>query len=191
MTLAEVFLIGIGLSMDAFAVSVGKGLGMPRIDRRVALALAVSFGIFQAGMPVLGWALASSFADAIRSIDHWIAFVLLAIVGGKMLLDAIRGDGEGEDGGASGGLSLGELMMLSVATSIDALAVGVTFAALGVSPFPAVVIIGATTFALSLAGVALGNRFGSIFERPAAAAGGVILIGIGVKVLVEHLSTGM
>ena len=185
MSIIEVFLIGIGLSMDAFAVSVGKGLGMRKIDYRASFALAFSFGLFQALMPVLGWALASSFASAIESVDHWVAFGLLAIIGGKMIYDGIRGE---EDEGESGAtVSFVELMVLSVATSIDALAIGITFAALGVSPFPAVAIIGVTTFVLSLAGVVLGNRFGARYERAAEVFGGIILIGIGVKVLVEHL----
>lgn len=185
MSLIEVFFIGVGLSMDAFAVSVGKGLGMRKIDYRTSLALAFSFGLFQAFMPVIGWALASSFASAIEVVDHWVAFGLLAIIGGKMIYDGIRGEGDEEESGAS--VSFIELMVLSVATSIDALAIGITFAALGVSPFPAVAIIGVTTFALSLVGVVLGNRFGARYERVAEVLGGVILIGIGVKVLVEHL----
>ena len=189
MSFLEVFLIGFGLSMDAFAVSVGKGLGMRRIDVKTSLALAVSFGVFQAFMPVIGWLLASSFAAAIEAIDHWIAFCLLAIVGGKMIYDAVLGDEEGE--GAAGTVSFGELMVLSVATSIDALAVGIMFVALQVSPFPAVAIIGVTTFVLSLVGVMLGNRFGARFERPAGILGGIILLGIGIKVLVEHLLGGM
>ena len=190
MSLLEVFIVGVGLSMDAFAVSVGKGLGMRRIDARVSLALAVSFGVFQAGMPVIGWLLASTLADAIQAVDHWIAFGLLAIIGGKMIVDAVRGEGEAE-GEAAGSVSFGELMVLSVATSIDALAVGIMFAALGVPPLPAVIIIGVTTFALSLLGVIVGNRFGARYERPAAACGGVILVVIGIKVLVEHLVSGM
>lgn len=188
MSLVEILLIAVGLSMDAFAVSVGKGLGMRRIDYRTSFALAISFGAFQALMPVLGWFLASSFAGYIKSVDHWIAFLLLAFVGGKMLLDAIRGEQE-DVGDATVGF--GELMMLSIATSIDALAIGITFAALDVAPMPAVVIIGVTTFALSLAGVVIGNRFGAAYERPAGFVGGIILVGIGVKVLVEHLMSGM
>ena len=185
MSLLEVFLIGVGLSMDAFAVSIGKGLGMRRIDYRTSFALAFSFGLFQALMPVLGWLLASSFAQAIESVDHWVAFALLAIIGGKMILDAVRGDDDG--GGSTSTVTFSELMLLSVATSIDALAIGITFAALAVPPFPAVAIIGITTFAFSLGGVVLGNRFGSRYERPAGILGGVILIIIGIKVLVEHL----
>ena len=171
--------------MDAFAVSIGKGLGMRRIDYRTSFALAISFGLFQALMPVLGWLLASTFAQAIEAIDHWIAFGLLALIGGKMIVDAVRGE---DDAPTTAGVSFGELMLLSVATSIDALAVGITFAALGVPPLPAVAIIGVTTFAFSLGGVVLGNRFGSRYERLAGVLGGVILVLIGVKVLVEHLS---
>ena len=189
MSLLQIFLIGVGLSMDAFAVSVGKGLGMRKIDYKASFALAISFGLFQTFMPVIGWLLASAFAQAIQAFDHWIAFGLLALVGGKMLFDAIRGEEEEADSGSV--LSFGELMVLSVATSIDALAIGITFAALGVSPFPGVVLIGVTTFAFSLAGVVIGNRFGSAYERPAEFAGGIILIAIGIKVLVEHLTSGM
>ena len=188
MSLIEVFLVGIGLSMDAFAVSVGEGLGMRTVDMRTSLALALSFGMFQALMPVAGWVLASTFAHAIESIAHWIAFALLLAIGAKMAFDAMRG-GDGRDEGPSG-VSFGELMLLSIATSIDAVAVGITFAALGVAPLPAVVIIGATTFCISLAGVAIGNRFGARYERTAGVVGGVILICIGVKVLVEHLMAG-
>lgn len=194
MGIAEVFLLGVGLSMDAFAVSVGKGLGMRRVDVCASLALAASFGVFQALMPVLGWALASTFAQAIESVDHWIAFGLLAAVGGKMLFDGIRGEGGPEaqaTGAGAAQLDARELLVLSIATSIDALAVGITFAALSVPPFPAVLIIGATTFAISLAGVVLGNRFGARYEGPATVAGGVILVLIGLKVLAEHLSSGM
>ena len=185
MSIIEVFLIGIGLSMDAFAVSVGKGLGMRKVDYRTSFELAISFGLFQALMPVLGWALASSFASAIESVDHWVAFGLLAIIGGKMIYDGIRGEEDEEESAEA--VSFVELMVLSVATSIDALAIGITFAALGVSPFPAVVIIGVTTFVLSLVGVAIGNRFGARYERAAEVFGGVILVCIGIKVLVEHL----
>lgn len=185
MSLIEVFLIGVGLSMDAFAVSVGKGLGMRRIDMRVALMLAVSFGLFQALMPVAGWFLASAFASVIQAAAHWVAFALLAIIGGKMLYDGIRG--ESEDDGGDSSIGWMELLMLSVATSIDAFAVGVTFAALNVSLMPAVAIIGVTTFAFSLAGVFIGSRFGDRYERAAGMLGGLILIAIGIKVLVEHL----
>ena len=185
MSLIEVFLVGVGLSMDAFAVSVGKGLGMRVVDVRASLALAVSFGLFQAGMPVLGWLLASSFEHIIESYAHWVAFALLMIIGAKMAIDAVRDDGEPDDSPFR--IGFGELMALSIATSIDAFAVGISFAALGVPLLPAVAIIGVTTFAFSLAGVVIGNQFGARSERSAGIIGGIILMIIGVKVLVEHL----
>ena len=201
MGFAELFLIGVGLSMDAFAVSICKGLSMKKIDYRYALVIAAFFGGFQALMPLIGWALGSQFEHFITPIDHWIAFVLLAFIGGKMLLDAIRGGeaeaeaegsaaGDSADGSESGGRSkidYKELLMLAVATSIDALAVGITFAFLGVSIWVAIAVIGVTTFVISFFGVVVGNQFGSRFEKPATIVGGVVLILIGLKVLLEHL----
>ncbi len=186
MGLLELFLIAVGLSMDAFAVSVCKGLAMPRFDLRQGLLIALFFGGFQALMPLLGWALGEQFAHYVTAYAHWIAFVLLAFIGGKMLVDALRGD---EGGEAAEGLvvSLGELTMLAVATSIDAFAVGVTFAFLDVAIAPSVALIGVTTFVISLGGVALGHQFGSRWERPSTIAGGLVLIAIGVKVLLEGL----
>lgn len=190
MTLIEVLLIAIGLSMDAFAVSVGKGLSMRKVDYAASLELALAFGLFQALMPVLGWFLAASFADAIRSLDHWIAFLLLALIGGKMIYDALSGSEE-EDSEEFSRVKPLELLALAVATSIDAFAVGILFAALAMPPFPAVVIIGSVTFVLSLAGVVVGNRFGARYESAASLIGGIILVFIGLKVLVEHLMNGM
>lgn len=182
----ELFAIAVGLSMDAFAVSVCKGLGMRRFNARVALALAVLFGGFQALMPLIGWELGSQFLWFIEPIDHWIAFVLLAFIGGKMLFDAIRGGGE-EETGTVDHISWGEFFMLAIATSIDALAVGISFAALSVAILPSIAVIGVTTFALTLVGVVVGMRFGSRYERGAQIVGGVVLIIIGVKILLEHL----
>lgn len=191
MGLLETFLIGVGLSMDAFAVAVCKGLGMKRVNWRHAFIIALFFGGFQAFMPFLGWALGTQFASFITPIDHWIAFGLLAFIGGKMLLDAFKGEGECDEscgcGDVEPALDMKELVMLAVATSIDALAVGITFAFLGVNIWLAMLIIGVTTFILSFAGVAIGNQFGSRFEKPATIAGGVVLILIGLKILVEHL----
>ena len=201
MGFAELFLIGVGLSMDAFAVSICKGLSMKKIDYRYALVIAAFFGGFQALMPLIGWALGSQFEHFITPIDHWIAFVLLVFIGGKMLLDAIRGGeaeaeaegsaaGDSADGSESGGRSkidYKELLMLAVATSIDALAVGITFAFLGVNIWVAIAVIGVTTFVISFFGVVVGNQFGSRFEKPATIVGGVVLILIGLKVLLEHL----
>ena len=178
------FLIGVGLSMDAFAASICKGLAMGRIRWRQGMVIALLFGGFQALMPLLGWALGRQFEGYITSIDHWIAFLLLGYIGGKMIWDALH---EGEEEQSCGQFALKELLMLAVATSIDALAVGITFAFLQVSIVPAAVLIGCTTFAISLAGVWIGHRFGSRYKRRATLAGGVILCLIGLKILLEHL----
>ncbi len=185
MGVVELLLIAVGLSMDAFAVSVCKGLGMRRLNVRVALVLALLFGVFQAGMPVIGWLLGSQFLWLIEPVDHWIAFVLLGFIGGKMILDAVRG--EEEESGVVDRVAWGEFLMLAVATSIDALAVGISLAALNVEIVPSVLIIGVVTFVLSLVGVLVGHLFGSRFERPAQIVGGVVLVLIGVKVLLEHV----
>lgn len=189
MGIVELALIGVGLSMDAFAVSVCKGLGMKRLNMRQAFVIALFFGGFQALMPVIGWALGTGFQAFITPIDHWIAFALLAFIGGKMLWDAFRGDeDEGENVPSDeSSLDLKELTMLAVATSIDALAVGITFAFLQVDIVPAVTLIGVITFALSFAGVAIGHFFGARFEKPATIVGGIVLILIGLKILLEHL----
>ena len=179
--------IGVGLSMDAFAVALCKGLGMKRVNYRHALVIALFFGMFQALMPVIGWALGTQFERFITPIDHWIAFCLLAFIGGKMLLDAVRNEGCKECGEYRERLDLRELLMLAVATSIDALAVGITFAFLHVDIVLSATIIGITTFAISFAGVVVGNRFGARFERPATIVGGAVLVLIGVKILLEHL----
>lgn len=283
MGVIELFLTGVGLSMDAFAVSVCKGLGMKRVHWGQVVIIALFFGGFQALMPLIGWAVGSLFSSYITAVDHWIAFGLLAFIGGKMLWDAFH-EGEGEcvcgrdcaacprfgtpdcddptaaeadaalrfaqtasaaeaaptaqpaqaadaaarsvtaagavpttqpartvDGAArpaSTGpapsvqhasvagsassatvkpLDYRELVMLAVATSIDALAVGITFAFLGVNIWIAIAVIGLTTFVLSFIGVAIGNQFGSRFERPATIAGGIVLILLGFKILFEHL----
>lgn len=230
MGFVELLLIGVGLSMDAFAVAVCKGLAMKRVNYRHALVIALMFGGFQALMPLVGWALGTQFEQYITPVDHWIAFVLLAFIGGKMLWEALHGEAgdgaaaEGEAGteavetssggtvvagaeaagasgaGATGGsgaaqaageakerLDMRELVLMAIATSIDALAVGITFAFLQVDIVPAVALIGATTFVLSLGGVVLGNQFGARFEKPASVVGGVVLILIGLKILLEHL----
>lgn len=183
----ELFLIGAGLSMDAFAVSICKGLGMSRLNMRQAAVISLFFGGFQALMPLIGWALGSQLTDFITPIDHWIAFGLLAFVGGKMLWDAFREDDEDEGSQTDEKLDLKELLMLAIATSIDALAVGITFAFLQVAIVPSITIIGLTTFVISFAGVAVGHFFGARFEKPATIVGGVVLILIGVKILLEHL----
>ena len=186
MGFVELFLLAVGLSMDAFSVSICKGLGMRRVNWRITLALAVAFGGFQAGMPVIGWALGSQFLWLIEPVDHWIAFCLLAFIGGNMIREAIAGDEEAESAPVER-IDLGELLMLAIATSIDALTVGIAFASLSVNIWASVALIGVTTFAFSVAGVLIGNQFGMRYQRPAQIAGGVILILIGTKVLLEHL----
>ena len=188
MGFVELLLLAIGLSMDAFAVSVCKGLCMKRLNLRQATVVALFFGGFQGLMPLLGWALGTQFEQFITPVDHWIAFVLLALIGGKMLWDAFHEDDEELSCPADGKLDLRELVMLAIATSIDALAVGITFAFLGVNIWVAITIIGVTTFVLSLVGVVVGNQFGSRFEKPVTIAGGIVLILIGLKILIEHLA---
>lgn len=187
MGIVELLLIAVGLSMDAFAVSICKGLGMRKVNLKVAFVLALFFGGFQALMPLIGWALGSQFLWLISPIDHWIAFVLLAVIGGKMLWEALH-DEEGEDDGKPADkIDLGEFFILAVATSIDALAVGISFAALAVDIVPSILIIGVVTFCFTIAGVFVGNFFGSRYEKPASIVGGVVLILIGLKILLEHL----
>lgn len=183
----ELFLIGVGLSMDAFAVSICRGLCMPRINWRHAGVIALFFGGFQALMPTLGWLLGSQFAGYIQSFDHWVAFVLLALIGFNMAREALSPEDEEEACAVETRLDLRQLFLLAVATSIDALAVGVTFAFLDVKIGPAAAIIGCTTFVLSLAGVAVGNFFGARYKKRAELTGGVILILLGLKILLEHL----
>ncbi|MBS6400746.1 MAG: manganese efflux pump [Atopobiaceae bacterium] len=187
MGIVELLLIAAGLSMDAFAVSICKGLGMKKVNLKVAFVLALFFGGFQALMPLIGWALGSQFLWLISPIDHWIAFVLLAVIGGKMLWEALH-DEEGEDDGKPADkIDLGEFFILAVATSIDALAVGISFAALAVDIVLSILIIGVVTFCFTIAGVFVGNFFGSRYEKPASIVGGVVLILIGLKILLEHL----
>ena len=183
---ADILLIGVGLSMDAFAVAICKGLAMRRIHWGHAAVIALFFGGFQALMPLLGWAVGLGFQGLIASYDHWIAFGLLLVLGGKFLYEALRrDDGEGEACDIS--LDVKGLFMLAIATSIDALAVGVTLAFLNVNVGAACGMIGATTFLISFGGVAVGNFFGARFQKKAEVFGGVILILIGVKILLEHL----
>lgn len=187
MGVVELLFVAVGLSMDAFAVSVCKGLGMRSVRWRQAAVIALFFGLFQALMPVIGWLLGTQFSRFVEPVDHWVAFVLLAAIGAKMLWDAFHEPDEGQSCSVDQRLDLRELLLLAVATSIDALAVGITFAFLGVDILLASVLIGLTTFILSFAGVWIGCQFGSRFERGATVAGGVVLIGIGLKILLEHL----
>lgn len=190
MGIIELFLIGVGLAMDAFAVSICKGLNMPKMNYRQASIIALFFGGFQAFMPFLGWSLGRNFESYIVSIDHWIAFILLTFIGGNMVKEALGDeDDEPECGTCHDKLDLKELFMLAIATSIDALAVGVTFAFLRVSIIPAITLIGVTTFVISFGGVYIGHHFGSKYEKKAELAGGIILICIGVKILLEHLGS--
>lgn len=184
MGLVELFLIAVGLSMDAFAVSVCKGLAMKKCTWTKAGIVGLYFGVFQAGMPVIGYLLGVQFKDIITSIDHWIAFILLGIIGANMLKEAFEEEDENECDEA---LDVHTMVGLAVATSIDALAVGVTFAFLQVKIIPAVCFIGATTFVISVAGVKIGNVFGSRYKKRAEIAGGIILILLGAKILIEHL----
>lgn len=189
MTLLEIFLIGIGLSMDAFAVAICKGLAMPdKVNKRSALLIALYFGVFQAVMPTLGWLLGSQFARYVTKLAPWIAFVLLAWIGGNMIRESRAADDEDEAAPSDGQVKHKELLVLAVATSIDALAVGVTLSMveLSVSIGLAVALIGCTTFVISLAGVYVGNVFGARYKNKAEFVGGAILILIGVKILLEH-----
>ena len=187
MTLLEIFLIGIGLSMDAFAVAICKGLAMPnKVDKKGALLIALYFGVFQAVMPTLGWLLGSQFARYVTRLAPWIAFILLAWIGGNMIRESLSKEEREEE--ETGSVSHKELLVLAVATSIDALAVGVTFSMLelAVSIGAAVALIGCTTFVISLAGVYVGNVFGAKYKSKAEFVGGAILILIGVKMLLER-----
>jgi manganese efflux pump family protein len=179
--------IAIGLAMDAFAVSLGVGLKLCTVDPRQTFRLSFHFGLFQALMPVLGWLLGLTFAGLIESVDHWIAFALLSAIGGRMLYEAFRGDGEsvGAVSDPTKGLSL---VVLSVATSIDALAVGLSLALLRVDIWYPALVIGLVAGALTFVGLRLGCRFGALLGRRMEAVGGVILILIGVRILFEHLT---
>ena len=183
MGLLELFILAVGLSMDAFAVSVCKGLAMPKISVRKAGIVGLWFGGFQALMPALGYLLGYQFRDKITAIDHWIAFILLGIIGANMIKEACSGDCEKEDDS----LDIRTMFLLAVATSIDALAVGITFAFLDVHIIAAVSFIGVTTFVISAIGVKIGNAFGTKYKSKAEFAGGAILILLGVKILLEHL----
>ncbi len=185
MGLLELLMVAVGVSMDAFAVSLVKGLRMRKVNYRHAAIIAAFFGGFQAFMPLAGWVAGRQFERYITGFDHWIAFILLAFIGGKMLMEAFRKDAEEPVNHDS--LDIRELAVLAVATSIDALAVGIAFAALKVSILPSVVLIGITTFGFSFLGVDLGYRFGMRFKSAAEISGGLVLITIGLKILFEHL----
>ena len=183
----ELFLIGVGLSMDAFAVSICKGLAMEKVNKKQAVVIGLYFGGFQALMPLIGWFLGVRFQKYITSIDHWIAFTLLVFIGGKMIWETVRDPDVQEIPEKDPPLKHKEMLLLAIATSIDALAVGITFAFLDTPIIEAIAIIGCTTFALSILGVVVGNFFGARYKKKAEIAGGVILILIGLKILLEHL----
>ena len=187
MGVGELLLLAVGLSMDAFAVSVCKGLALRRATFQAEFTCGVWFGGFQALMPLIGFFLGTLFATAIQAVDHWIAFGLLAIIGVNMLKEAMSMEEECDCGG-NADLSVKTMFVMAVATSIDALAVGISLAMVGnVNIFFAVTLIGICTCLLSMLGVKIGNVFGSRFENKAEIAGGVILILLGVKILLEHL----
>ena len=187
MGLFEVLMIGVGLSMDAFAASVCKGLGMRRLNVKNMFVIALFFGGFQALMHWIGWFLGKQFESYITSVDHWVAFALLAFIGGKMIYDVFHENRKDCCCEKTDRLNIKEVFTLAVATSIDALAVGISFAFLQVNIVEAVSVIGITTFVLSIAGVVIGNIFGAKYEKKATLAGGIILILIGLKILLEHL----
>lgn len=186
MSLFELFLIAVGLSMDAFAVAICKGLATGRVKLGQMVIVGLWFGIFQALMPLIGYLLGVNFSTLIQSIDHWIAFILLGLIGANMIREALGGDEEccNEEDAS---YSIRAMLPLAIATSIDALAVGVSFAFLSVDIVPAVSFIGVCTFILSAFGVKIGSVFGLRFKKKAEIAGGVILILMGAKILLEHL----
>lgn len=190
MGIGELFLLAVGVSMDAFAVSICKGLAMKRATLKASMTCGVWFGGFQALMPTIGFFLGTLFADAIQAVDHWVAFLLLAIIGGNMLKEALGAEEEcdccGEEHNAD--MSFKTMFVMAVATSIDALAVGISLAMAGnVNIALAAAFIGLCTFGFSAAGVEIGNVFGSRFEQKAQVAGGLILVALGLKILLEHL----
>lgn len=186
MNFADILLIGVALSMDAFAVAVCKGLSMRRVNYRHAFIIAGYFGGFQALMPLIGWLGGSYAKNYIEKFDHWIAFALLALIGGNMIRETIGGEDQTSE--EEFRLDHKELLLLAVATSIDALAVGIALAMDNANIGLSAGVIGITTFALSFAGVAIGNKIGAKFQRGAQLAGGVVLIVIGIKILIEHLT---
>ena len=183
----ELVLIAVGLSMDAFAVSLCKGLCMKKLNYAHAFVIALFFGVFQAVMPLIGWLLGTQFERYVTPVDHWIAFGLLVYIGGKMIWDALHEKSEPESCDIDQKLDIKELFTLAIATSIDALAVGITVAFLQTDIVPAVALIGLITFALSFVGVWIGFKFGVRFQKKAEIAGGAVLILIGLKILLEHL----
>lgn len=185
MQIWELVLVSLSLAMDAFAVAMCRGVEMKKFNIKHALAIALFFGGFQALMPFIGWLLGKQFASYIESFDHWIAFALLAAIGGKMFFDSFKK--EETAAGITEKLNLPQLFVMAIATSIDALAVGVTLAFLGANIAVSVSTIGGITFGISLLGVIIGNRIGAKFKNKAELIGGIVLILMGIKILLEHL----
>ncbi len=183
MGLVELIILSVGLAMDAFAVSICKGLAMKKMKWKNAIIIGLYFGIFQAIMPLIGYLLGVRFQSAITSIDHWVAFVLLVGIGANMIREAMSKEKEE----ASDSIKVKDMLILAIATSIDALAIGITFAFLEVNITLAVSLIGIITFIISVIGVKIGNIFGDKYEKKAELVGGIILIGLGIKILIEHL----
>lgn len=189
MNFVELLIIAIGLSMDAFAVSIGKGLSLKKIKLSHALKVGLWFGGFQALMPLIGYMLGSTFAEIVSTFDHWVAFVLLSLIGGNMIKESLENDSDNDcdcNKKDKNGFGLTTMFTLAVATSIDALAIGVTFAFFKVAIIPAIITIGITTFLFSVAGLKIGHIFGCKYKSHAELFGGVILILIGLKILIEH-----
>ena len=188
MKLIEIIVIGIGLALDAFAVSVCKGLSMKTIKLNNMVIIALYFGVFQAFMPVLGYFLGSAFSELVQKVDHWIAFIMLVLIGTKMIKESTDDEIEKRNDR----VDIKTMTLLALATSIDALAVGITFAFFEVNLLLAIIIIGTITFSLSILGVLIGNHFGNRFQNKAELMGGMILILIGLKILLEHVEmTGL
>ncbi|MBE5920977.1 MAG: manganese efflux pump [Pseudobutyrivibrio ruminis] len=188
MSVLDIFLLGVGLSMDAFAVAICKGLAMKKVNKKQMILIALFFGGFQALMPLIGWLVGSTFAKKIAAFDHWIAFVLLALIGGNMAIDAIKEwNQEDKVEIIDPPIDFKELTLLAIATSIDALACGVTFSFYeNFNIIKAISIIGVTTFVISAGGVYVGNIFGDKYKAKAQLVGGIILIFLGIKILLEH-----
>ena len=183
MSLWDIVVISVGVAMDAFAVSICKGLAMHKMDWRKAIIVGLYFGLFQAGMPVIGYFLGATFETLVTNIDHWLAFGLLSFIGGNMIREALSDD----EGNVNDQVDFLTMLPLAIATSIDALSIGVTFAFLKVNLWLAITFIGVITFAFSVCGVKIGNRFGNRYQKKAEITGGVILIFLGIKILLEHL----
>ena len=182
MGIVEVLLISVGVAMDAFAVSICKGLSIKELKLKKMIIIGLYFGIFQAVMPTIGFFLGKSFESFVQSIDHWIAFILLTFIGINMIKEALGKKEEVNDD-----IGFKTMIILAIATSIDALAVGITFAFLKANILLSVIIIGVITFVISILGCLIGSKFGNKFEQKAKFLGGIILIGIGTKILIEHL----